>query len=296
MSKTQVIFVILTIAILSGSILSADSPRFVHEETKALVANVEDAAEMIEHVGEESFPEFRDAGSKFFNDDSYVFVWGLDGMRYVYPPDTSGEGENMIDLKDVNGKPIGRMIVRQAQSPSGSGWVHYQWPRPGENEPVWKSTYIKRAESPSGISGKIYLVGSGMYEMNVEPEFIVHAVDDAIYLLESIGLDALDTMRLRSSEFIFFDSYVFVKDMEGNEILNPMNPQLEGTNLLDLQDANGKFFVREELEILQTENECWMDYMWPKFPGGEPMLKRVFVKKAIVGDATLVVGAGYYPE
>ena len=104
------------------------------------------------------------------------------------------------------------MFVKRAESPTGEGWVHYQWPEPGEKNSAWKSTFIKRAIAPSG---KIYLVGSGKYNLKCERIFIVDMVDQAISLLEKEGLAALDIMLSRSSEFIFQNSYIFVKDNEG---------------------------------------------------------------------------------
>jgi len=38
-----------------------------------------------------------------------------------------------------------------------------------------------------------------------------------------------------------------LKDDEGNELLNIAFPELEGTNVANKQDSNGKYFVREVL-------------------------------------------------
>ncbi|OYD15133.1 hypothetical protein CH333_06465 [candidate division WOR-3 bacterium JGI_Cruoil_03_44_89] len=269
-----------------------NKPKYEYKETIELVALVDDAVDLIKKNGEDCFPEFRKKDSKWQHDDLYIFVWGLDGMRFVYPPDPEGEGKNMLDLKDINGKPIGRMFVKEVSGKKGEGWVHYEWPKPGEVTPTWKSTYLKRAKAPSG---KVYLIGSGLYNMKCEKEFIVGAVDNAVELLKEKGLNAIGEMRLSASEFVFLDSYVFIKDMEGNEILNPAFPDLEGQNLYGLQDSNGKYFIREELELLRTQDECWMEYMWPKPGESEPSGKLVYMRKVNVDNKILVVGAGYFP-
>lgn len=133
---------------------------YQYGETRQLIQFVDAAAQEIETCGEEAFWQFREKNSRWFYDDTYIFVWGIDGMRYVYPPDVSGEGKSMLHLKDVDGRAIGKMFIDVATSPSGEGWVHYRWPKPGEDVPIWKSTFIKRAISPSG---KNYLVGAGGY-------------------------------------------------------------------------------------------------------------------------------------
>lgn len=266
---------------------------YEYEETKEVVRLVMDAVGEIEKAGEEAFPKFREKGSKWFHDSSYVFVWGLDSMRYVYPPDPSGEGKNMLNLKDVDGKPIGKMFAERAKSKAGEGWVHYRWPKPGGKIPVWKSTFIKRAKTPSG---KVYLAGSGKYNMRCEKIFIVHMVNRAASLLKKEGLVALNVMHSRSSEFILQNSYIFVKDDKGNELFNAAFPKLEGTNVLNLQDAEGTYFVQEVINTLRFEDDCWVEYMWPKPGKTEPSKKLAYEKKVLVDERILIVGAGYYPE
>jgi len=164
----------------SGSIVLNE---YEHEETRELVKLVNEAADLIEEIGEDAFPQFRVKNSKWYYDDIYVFVWGMDGMRYVYPRDISGEGLNMADLKDINGKPIGRMFLETASR--GQGWVFYEWTVPGHEEPQWKSTFIKRATT---LSGKEYLVGIGLYNMPVEKKFIQDMVFAAADLIKQVGL------------------------------------------------------------------------------------------------------------
>ena len=296
MRKKQLIInglLVIGLLIFLLSSCTTKKPKSELTQTEELVSFINKAVELIEKEGEDCFPEFRKKDSKWFHDDLYIFVWGLDGMRYVYPPNLQGEGKNMIDLKDINGKPIGRLIVDAASGEKGEGWVHYQWPKPGEKEPSWKSTFVKKVIAPSG---KTYLVGSGLYDPKIDKSFIVEEVNDVIALIKKVDISALDTIRAKAGEFIFLDTYVFIKDIKGIELVNPAFPELEGQNLYDLQDSNGKYFIREELEILKTNDDCWMDYMWPKPGETTPSQKWVYVKKVIVGQDTLVVGAGFFPE
>ncbi len=291
MKKIRLVCALIFFLVPFTPCLAYNLTDYQYEETRELIRFVVEAVEEIERVGKEAFREFRKEESKWFHDDSYIFVWGLDGLRYVYPPDTSGEGENMLDLKDISGRPIGRTFIEIARQPSGEGWVHYQWPRPGESNPTWKSTFIKRAMAPSG---KDYLVGSGDYGMKCEKVFLIDLVNRAVSLLKEKGLDALEEMRLQSSEFILMDSYIFIKDDEANELLNIAFPELEGTNLANKQDSNGKYFVREVLTTLRIEDDCWIEYMWPKPGQTEPSRKLSYEKKVLLADIALIVGAGYY--
>ena len=283
---------ILCISLFLLFACTSTTPQYDYKETQDLVSFVDRAVDMIEEFGEESFPQFRIKGSEWYHDDLYIFVWGLDGMRYVYPPDISGEGKNMLDLKDINGKPIGKLFVEAVSGETGEGWVHYEWPKPDSEVPIWKSTFLKKAVAPSG---KAYLVGSGLYEMPVDKVFVIYNVDQAAKLLTKKGKDAFDELRAISGPYRFINCYIFIKDMKGNELFNAAFPELEGTNIMELKDADGQLFVKKELEILKNRDHCWNDYMWPKPGQEEPSLKRVFVKKALVDGDILVVGCGYYP-
>ncbi|KKG10793.1 cache domain-containing protein [Methanosarcina sp. 2.H.A.1B.4] len=136
-----------------------DAPSEVLLQKEYIASKVRDAVVLIEEKGEESFPEFRQPESEWFRDDFYIFVWKTDGMRLVYPPNLSGEGENMSELQDSMGKPIGKLFIETALSDEGEGWVSYYWPKPGEVEPSLKYAFIK------GVSfdGEDCLVGSGFY-------------------------------------------------------------------------------------------------------------------------------------
>ncbi|MBS3741479.1 MAG: cache domain-containing protein [Candidatus Cloacimonetes bacterium] len=268
--------------------------QYEHKATKEIVKLVTDAVNLIETEGKQAFENFYKKDSKWFHDDTYIFVWGLDGMRYVYPRDRSGEGKNMLDLKDINGKPIGKMFVEAAKSSNGHGWVFYEWTKPEYEKPIWKSTYIKKAITPDGEK---YLVGCGKYNMPMEKIFVKKVVDDAAEFLKQNGREkAFAEFKDKSGKFIFLDTYVFVKNMQGMELVNPLFPELEGKNISKLQDAAGKYFVQEELEKLQNNSACWNTYMWPKPGEDKPSQKIVYIKKVKMPSETLVVGSGYYPE
>ena len=123
-----------------------------------------DAAKLIEDTGENAFDEFRQEGTRWFQGDTYVFVWMTNGVRVVYPLDPSGKEQNMSTLLDASGKAIGRLFVDIVLSEEGEGGIDYRWPKPGETDPSSKQTYIKGV-----VSGEqVFLVGSGFYVETTE--------------------------------------------------------------------------------------------------------------------------------
>ena len=153
MKKTIVLLVIVIVFIALGAFLYQQQNE--NKEKSQVVSIVDQAVQLIDEKGESAFPELRT--SEWVYNDTYVFVWRLDGIRLVYPPDPAGEGKNMSALVDSNGKPIGQLFIQTAQK--GSGWVEYMWPKPGQTIPSHKIAYIKRAQ----FGNETYLVGSGFY-------------------------------------------------------------------------------------------------------------------------------------
>ena len=271
---------------------TAESDEYAYQETRDLVVLVEEAADAVRHQGEAVFADFRKEDSRWYKGDHYIFVWDLQGNRYVYPPDMEHEKENMLSLKDVGGKPIGRMIVDVAKNKKGKGWVHYQWNRPHELEPLWKSTYIVRAIAPSG---KEYLVGSGIYQGRMEKAFIIEEVEAAADLLQKEGKTGFVTLRDPKSRFYFHDTYVFVISKDGIEMVNPAFPNLEGRNILDLKDIKGNYLVRDLINNAMEKGESWVSYYWPKPDAPQtPIKKSSFVKKVMAEGEIMIVGAGMY--
>ncbi len=264
-----------------------------YKDAGEVVAFVENAATLIAQKGENSFDDLRKKGGKWFQGDRYIFVWDMKGMRYVYPPDPHGEGKNMAHLKDIDNKPIGELLIKVASSKEGKGWIHYRWQKPGQILPSWKSTYLMSVKSPSG---KEYVIGSGTYDMRVQEEFVVHAVDAAVQLIEEEGEKAFETLRDKRSQFIFQDTYVFVIDENGMELVNPAFPKLEGRNLYDIRDVNGKYLVHEFVDLAKDKGKGWVDYMWPKPGGIEPSHKSTYLRKAVIDGKTVIVGAGLYQD
>lgn len=272
---------------------AAEAYRFA--ETRQIVELVDAAVAAIEARGQEAFADLRRSGSRWFQDDTYVFVWELNGNRLVYPPDPSGEQTNQSGLMDAGGKPLGRMLLEVARSAPGHGWVHYQWPRPGQTSLEWKSTYIRRATTPDGLA---VLVGSGNYQPRIEELFVVAEVDAAARLIAEQGRSAFSVIRDPRNRFYFHDTYVFVITPTGEQLVNPAFSALEGRNVLEIKDVSGRLFVREFVALALSQGSGWVSYFWPRpQEPTRPVHKLTYVKQVTSPDGeSLIVAAGLYPS
>ena len=76
---------------------------------------------------------------------------------------------------------------------------------------------------------------------------------------------------LKSMEF-GEDGYFFVYDYNGINIAHPRKPQLEGKNLFNFQDQNGKFLIRELIKKAR-QGGGYTRYLWDKPSAGKPVEK-----------------------
>lgn len=264
------------------------TPKMTAPELTALVR---EAAVLLEREGEKAFPQFRQQGSKWFHDDIYFWIWSMDGKRILHAEKPEGEGQDVTGMKDVLGKPIGKLFLETAATPEGEGWIHAMWPEPFSIFPTWKSCYVKRVTFPGG---KQYLTGSGIYNMQMDKAMIEDIVNRAADLVAKMGKEAFPLLRDKSSQFFFMDTYVFVESAEGVELVNPAQPGLEGRNIMNLKDLNGKEIVREEIAAALKEGSTWLEGSWYKPGDNTPARKQTFVRKVQHGNETYIVGSGLY--
>jgi signal transduction histidine kinase len=258
---------------------------------RELMTLVQNAAAVFEQRGENAYAEFRKNGSKWFHDDVYFFVWDINATIVFHAADVTLEGRDDSRLKDVLGRPIARMSLETAASMSGEGWVHYMYPEPGGIFPTWKSAFVRKVTFPSG---KSYVIGCGLYNMNMDKAFITDVVDRAAALVAERGKGAFGLLRDRTGPFVFMDTYVFVTAPDGTELVNPGQPSLEGQNLIGVRDLKGQAVVKDEIALALKEGSGWINIYWYKPGHNTPARKQTFVRKVQSGQNTYIVGSGVY--
>ena len=284
--------------VLVGSgVYLADAPKADSTNQKMtapeLMTLVRDAAAVFGQQGENAYAEFRTQGSKWFHDETYFFVWTMDGTRVFNAASPAGEGQNVRNMTDIMGRPIGEMILNATRNAAGEGWIHYMFTKPDDIFPTWKSTFVKQVTFPSG---KSHIVGCGIYNMQMDKAFIEDVVNRAATLIAERGKEAFSQLRDRTGPFVFMDTYVFVNTPDGTHLVNPAFPSLEGKNLINLRDVKGKAVVKDEIAAAMKDGSAWLDIYWYKPGQNTPVRKHTFVRKVQSGQDTYIVGAGIYQE
>ena len=259
---------------------------------KQVKSFVEKAAALVKQEGAKAFAQFNKKDSKWFHGNTYVFVDNPKGECLCYPAKPSWVGKNILDFKDADGKEVIKLEVAKATSEKAGGWIHYRWPKPGEEKPSWKSSYVKLVKGPKG---KEYIVGSGLYAKKTEKEFLVDTVDHAAALVAKKGKDAFPALRDKKGPFRYANVYIYITDMnDGTALVNAAFPKMEGTNMLGIKDANGKPLVKDTIEMLKKNETGWINYMWPKPGETRPSKKMSYVRRVKIDGKLAYIGAGMY--
>ena len=94
----------------------------------------------------------------------------------------------------------------------------------------------------------------------------------------------------KAGQFIDRDLYIVVYGLDGKVLAHGANQKLVGQNLIDAQDVDGKYFVKERAELGRQQPLFWQDY---KFV--DPLSKKVEPKQMYCErlDETVVCGGIY---
>jgi methyl-accepting chemotaxis protein len=101
-------------------------------------------------------------GSMRFDGSNSVFVATFDGVTLAHP-DPDMVGKNMLDSQDAAGRYYSREIA--AVGRAGSGYVEYQWVKPGAKDPSPKVAFV------IGVPEWGWSVGGGLYVDDVNAAF-----------------------------------------------------------------------------------------------------------------------------
>jgi len=91
-----------------------------------------------------------------YDRNEYFWVNDMHPRMVMHPIKPELDGKDVSDMKDPTGLPLFKAFVAQVQR-EGQGFVSYQWPRPGQAEPVAKLSYVK------GFAPWGWVIGSGIY-------------------------------------------------------------------------------------------------------------------------------------
>jgi len=90
------------------------------------------------------------------------------------------------------------------------------------------------------------------------------------------------------------EEYFWINDMEPRMIMHPIQADLDGKNLSENKDPNGKRLFVAMVEVCRKDGAGLVDYLWPKPGTSKPVPKISYVK--LLPDWGWIIGSGIYMD
>lgn len=145
----------LLLCMAAGTLAFAGSAGERKATEAEAVAMVKRAVATIRQIGpQKAYDRISDRAGGFVVHDLYVTVWGLDGTVRAHGANRNMVGKNLIDLKDIDGRPFIRERFELART-RASFWQDYQYVHPQTRRIEPKRMYCERLDD-SVVCGGVY--------------------------------------------------------------------------------------------------------------------------------------------
>lgn len=144
----------------------------------------------------------------------------------------------------------------------------------------------------SGLALALLSLLNPVHAQTAAKDSAVALVEKAAAHVKKNGVDAAcKDFANPQGGFIQGELYVFVQDMQAKMICHAVNPKLNGKDLAELKDADGKKFSKAMADLAKSKGSGWVDYQWvnPTSKAIEP--KTSYVQR--VNDSVWL-GVGIY--
>lgn len=126
-------------------------------------ATKEDAVAMVKagiaHIKaagkDKAYGDITGKAPQFIKHDLYLVVYGLDGKCLAHGANSKQVGRDLIDLKDIDGKPFVRERVELGKSSPKGFWQDYKFTNPQSKKIEPKQMYCERLDETI-VCGGIY--------------------------------------------------------------------------------------------------------------------------------------------
>lgn len=204
--------------------------------------------------------------------ESFIFILNYDGIFSLAPRYLRHlEGHSVIDFQDATGRYVIREEIALAKI-SGEGYMWDTFTRPAHDPKIQfkQLAYIKK------FGDYNWYIGSAEY------------LDTTTQEMKKSTLDILNNSISSDSE------YFFIIDKAGKVIAPEKNSNLLGKNILSLKDVDGKEFVKELMNSVNSNHPHWITYKWNNPISQKIDIKHSYVKK--VPNSNWLIGSGFYME
>ncbi len=152
-----------------------------------------------------------------FDGKTYFWINDTQPKMIMHPIKPALEGKDLSNVKDPDGLKLFLEMVNVTNA-QNAGFVEYQWPKPGSDEPQPKLSYVKKHPTWN------WIIGSGMYvdDLNAEINRVLYSVL-AVLLLATLVSVGLVFFLARSISRPMHRAVEMVEEMEKGHLQLRMN-------------------------------------------------------------------------
>jgi len=113
----------------------------------------------------------------------------------------------------------------------------------------------------SALAVTLAFVGDAALADGAGKDDAVAMVKKAVAFIKEQGPDkAYPEFTNKDAKFIDRDVYVVVYQLDGKILAHGANAKFVGKDMIDAQDVDGKFYVKERVELAGKQPSFWQDY------------------------------------
>ena len=113
----------------------------------------------------------------------------------------------------------------------------------------------------AALAGMFVFVGGATAGSGATKDEAVAMVKKAVALIKEEGAaKAYPEFNDKASKFHDRDLYVVVYQLDGVVLAHGSKEKFIGKDLIDAQDVDGKFYVKERVELANKQGTFWQDY------------------------------------
>jgi cytochrome c len=115
-------------------------------------------------------------------------------------------------------------------------------------------------------------------------------VQKTIATMKKNGVEStIAEINKRDGQYKDRDLYIVVYDMNGKNLAH-LNPKMAGKDMIELKDGDGKYFIKERIEIAKTKGSGWQDYKFVNPESKQIEQKSMYIEKY----ENVIVACGVY--
>lgn len=115
-----------------------------------------------------------------------------------------------------------------------------------------------------------------------------------LYLRQNGAASAADAFARRDGAFVDRDLYPMLIDRQGVMVAHGWTPALNGANLMEMRDIEGRPFIREALGLMEMGDAGAVPYRWTDPLSGQVAARTMHVRRIVLEGAPYMLSVGVH--